>query len=152
MPKVVSYFHLFQCISLSYVSPKSSLSSKGTSSLCHRCKKVTLYLQKTKSFRKSNRLFVACWESVRKNPLLWISRCIEYCCTLAWKPVFPSLKTQSMRTTAASVLSLRHVPVVERCKAATCSSVQKFTKYFFLELALCFNAQFVRTVLQSRFS
>lgn len=75
-----------------------------------------------------------------------LEECLGHWYLLNRKPVSHGFKTYSIRAIIVSVACLMLVPISEKYKAAIWSSVHTFTRFYSLDLALCYNTLFGRVV------
>lgn len=126
LPKVNSPFHINEPISLPtfYPKPRSSPEDSHLHTLNVR-RALAFYLERTRAFRKSRRLFIAKDECSKgqQHSAQYISNlitsCITRCYALRHKPLPGRLHAHSTRGMAASIAYLRGVPLQDICRAAT---------------------------------
>lgn len=139
LPKVVSDFHVNQTISLPSFFPNPSTPAEKSLHSLDLKRVLKYYLDKSKTIRKSDQLFLnygnirTGFPSSKRSISRWIVSCIKLAYQLANKPLLVSPKAHSTRGKAATVAFLHNVPMAEICKAATWKSVHTFTRYYCLD-------------------
>ena len=155
LPKMVSDFHINQPIILPsfFKSPLSPLEHMLHTLDVRRA--LSLYLDRTKSYRRSNRLFICFHGSHKGAPASSqsISRCIVYTISLAYKLLGKSppehRKAHSTRALSTSVAFQHGTEIPDICRAATWSTPSTFVNHYQLDLRARQNASFSRAVLAS---
>lgn len=141
IPKVPTMFHLNLPIVLpTYFRNPSSIAEKSLHTLdIRRCLKF--YLDKTKSFRKSDQLLIA-FAGLRKGLAMsrssisrWIASAITLAHEKAGKPLRDKVQAHSTRKIAASTALFAGVSLPDICRAATWSNVHTFTRHYCLDTA-----------------
>ena len=136
LPKVVSYFHINQRISLPTFFPNPANAAERSLHSLEVRRVLKFYLHKTRPIRNSNQLFVnygsvgTGMASAKQSISRWIVSCIILAYQLSHKPLPGRPKAHSTWGKAATLAMLRNVPLVEICKAGTWRSVHTFTRCY----------------------
>lgn len=155
LPKVVTDFHLKQPIVLPtfFLSPSSPL-EKTLHSLDVR-RALAYYVDRTKSFRTSQRLFVATHGPSRGQAVSsqtiskWLVRVIHLAYELSHTPLPDLVRAHSTRVVATSTAFLRGSSLPDICRAATWSTPSTFAKHYRLDVHARAETSFGRAVLTS---
>lgn len=126
--KAFSKFHINQPIHLPVFLSKPDLDNqKALLHILDVRRALAFYLDRTKSFRTTHKLFVSVADrskgSAISNQRLskWRSACINSCYKSFNIQTPLNIYTHSFRSIFTSMAFLKHVPIIEIRKAATCS-------------------------------
>ncbi|XP_078239075.1 12S rRNA N(4)-cytidine methyltransferase METTL15 isoform X1 [Pogona vitticeps] len=155
LPKVVSDFHLNQPIILLcfFKSPSSPLEHMlHTLDVRHA---LAFYVERTKSIRKSSKLFLCFHGPNKGHPASsqsiarWIVQSISLAYSLSEKTPPQHLTAHSARALSTSTAFHCGTEVPDICHAATWSTPATFVKHYWLDVRACQDAAFGRDVLSS---
>ncbi|KAJ1121780.1 hypothetical protein NDU88_000299 [Pleurodeles waltl] len=158
LPKVVSVFHINQTITLPTFFPNPETPAEKALYSLDLKRVQKFYLDKTKSIRHSNRLFVnyghlRTGEAASKRTISrWIVSCIVNTYQLANRQLLARPRAHSTRGKAATAALLNNVPISEICKAATWKSVHTFTRHYCLDSDARADAQVGQASLRNLFA
>ncbi|KAE8585826.1 hypothetical protein XENTR_v10021466 [Xenopus tropicalis] len=147
LPKVLSRFHVNEPIILPTLPVENGQSSLDV----RRCLQV--YIDRTKSLRKSQRLFVVPagsrkGEAAAKSTLSsWIVKTILQAYKEQGRSSPRAVRAHSTRSIAASWAVEAGVSVESICRAATWASTNTFIKHYKLDVLSAADAQFGQSVL-----
>ncbi|XP_068101601.1 uncharacterized protein [Hyperolius riggenbachi] len=155
LPKVSSLFHRSQDVIIpSFCDPPTNQKEAKFNKLDVR-RILLSYLETTKSFRRSNHLFVAFAGSrkglqVSKNTIArWIREIITLAYTNSGQSIPQSVNAHSTRSLATSWAERSGASLEQICKAATWSSHQTFVRHYRVDLLSSQDLSFGRKVLQN---
>nr|XP_025039348.1 uncharacterized protein LOC112545447 [Pelodiscus sinensis] len=156
LPKINSAFHINEpmCFTTFFPKPHSSPEESRLHTLDVR-RALAFYLERTRSFRKSQQLFLSTAERCKGKQLSaqrisgLIVSCIRRCYALRNKPLPDRTRAHSTRGMAASTAYLRGVPLQDICRAATWSSNLTFAKHYALVNSLKTDSAVAHAVLSA---
>ncbi|XP_069497302.1 uncharacterized protein [Ambystoma mexicanum] len=157
-PKFISKFHVNQSIELPafFQNPQSSAEVKLHT--LDVCRAVLYYVNKTRSLRKTDQLFVSVatgreGDRVSKGAISkWIINCIQLCYSLSEKTLPFTPRAHSTRGIGATLAFIANVPLDTICKAATWSSIHTFTQHYCIDTHSKTDTQVGQAVLRHRFA
>lgn len=97
---------------------------------------MTFFLQRTRPFRSSPKLFVVIEERMRGKAISaqrlsqWIFDCMRTCCEIARVEPPITLRTHWTRAQAASAALLKSVSILDICKAVTWVSLRTCSEHY----------------------
>lgn len=139
LPKMHSSFQINEPIHLPTFSPKPHANTfESTMHTLDVRRALSFYLDRTKLFRTSPKLFVSIAERSRGTSISnqrlsnWIVGCIRLCYQLKNMTSPTSVRAHSTRSMLTSVAFLRYVSLTDICKADTWASEHTFAKHCIL--------------------
>ena len=116
---------------------------------------ITFYVERTKTFRKSNKLFL-CFQGPNNGAptssqsiARWIVQTISLAYNLSGKSPPEHLTAHSTRALSTSAAFQRGTEVPDICRATTWSTLSTFVKHYRLDVRARQDAAFGRAVLSS---
>ena len=155
LPKVVSEFHLSQPIILPTLFPSLSTPLKSMLHTLDVRRSLGFYIYRTKSFRKSQRLFLRFHGPHKGAPASpqsisrWIVQTISLVYELTSKTPPEHLKAHSTRALSASTAFQCGVKLLHICHAVTWSTPSTFVRHYHLDVRAQNDAGFGRAVWAS---
>ena len=153
LPKVVSDFHLNQPIILPTLFPSPSTPIKCKLHTLDVKRALAFYLDRTKLFRRSLRLFI-CYHGPNKGASsqtisIWIEQTIQLTCQLSGKLIPDHLKVHSTRAFSTPTAVHCGIQIQNICRAATLYNPLTFVKHYCLDVRAKNDAAFGRAILTS---
>lgn len=156
LPKVNSKFHINEPIVLPTFYPKPHISAEQARLHTLDARRtLAFYIDRTRSIRKTNNLFVSTADRSKGQPLSAqrissiIVNCIKECYTLRSRPLLQNPTAHSTCAVAASTAFLKGVPLKDICRAATWSSNFTFAKHYAIPNLHLPEGAVARTVLST---
>ncbi|XP_062830694.1 paraspeckle component 1 isoform X1 [Anolis carolinensis] len=155
LPKRASFFHISQDIILPAFFQTPTTPLERSLHLLDVRRALSFYLNRTKPFHSSPKLFLKYRKDTRGSPVSpqrlsgWVVATIRLAYQMAGKDPPMHIKGHSTRAVATSIAFNHGVPLEDICKAAIWSTPLTFVKHYKLDILSKRHAAFGRAVLFS---